>query len=122
MPFNIVSGVANLQGTTSRPQAGGVPSTPNFDVRSATFIQRNAGTGSDFFTLNMRVSRKFRLGSDVKAEALAEVFNLTNRENDVTRNATWGPGPYPSSPVAAFDQVTAVADPRTIQLGVRLTF
>ncbi len=97
LPFNIVSGVANLQGTTSRPQAGGAPSTPNFDVRSATFIQRNAGTGSDFFTLNMRVSRKFRLGSDVKAEALAEVFNVTNRVNDLTRNATWGPGPYPSS-------------------------
>jgi hypothetical protein len=122
LPFNIVSGVANLQGTTSRPQAGGVPSTPNFDVRSATFIQRNAGTGSDFFTLNMRVSRKFRLGSDVKAEALAEVFNVTNRVNDLTRNATWGPGPYPSSPVAAFGQVTAVGDPRTVQLGVRLTF
>jgi len=70
----------------------------------------------------MRVSRKFRLGSDVKAEALAEVFNVTNRVNDLTRNATWGPGPYPSNPVGTFDQVTAVADPRTIQLGVRLTF
>ena len=34
-PFNIVSGAANLQGTTSRPQAAGVPSAPNFDVRSA---------------------------------------------------------------------------------------
>jgi hypothetical protein len=42
--------------------------------------------------------------------------------NDLTRNATWGPGPYPTSPVATFDQVTAVGDPRTVQLGVRLTF
>jgi hypothetical protein len=122
LPFNIVSGVANLQGTTSRPQAGGAASAPNFDVRSVAFIPRNAGTGSDFFTLNMRVSRRFRLGSEVKAEALVEVFNLTNRVNDLTRNTTWGQGSYPSSPVATFGQVTAVGDPRTVQLGVRLTF
>lgn len=122
MPFNIVSGVANMQGTTSRPLATGAPSTPNVDVRAATFIPRNAGIGSDFFTLNMRVTRTFRLAGGVKAEALAEIFNLTNRVNDLTRNATWGAGSYPANPVATFDQVTAVGDPRTVQLGVRLTF
>jgi hypothetical protein len=47
---------------------------------------------------------------------------LTNRVNDLTRNTTWGSGAYPSNPVATFGQVTAVGDPRTFQLGVRLTF
>ena len=34
LPFNIVSGVANMQGTTSRPLADGATAPPNFDVRS----------------------------------------------------------------------------------------
>ena len=35
-------------------------STANFDVRAVEFIPRNAGTGSDFFTVSLRVSRTFR--------------------------------------------------------------
>ena len=103
LPFNIVSGVANLQGTTSRPLADGATAPPNFDVRAVTFIPRNAGTGSDFFTLNLRLSRTFRIGSTLKLDALVEAFNLTNRVNNVTRNNTWGPGAYPDNPVPAFN-------------------
>jgi hypothetical protein len=121
-PFNIVSGVANLQGTTSRPLADGATAPPNFDVRSVTFIPRNAGTGSDFFTLNARLSRRFNIGNGIKLDALVEAFNLTNRVNNLTRNNTWGPGAYPSSPVPAFNRITAVGDPRTLQFGARLTF
>jgi hypothetical protein len=42
--------------------------------------------------------------------------------NALTRNATFGPGSYPTSPVATFNQVTAVGEPRTFQFGLRLTF
>jgi hypothetical protein len=122
LPFNITSGVANLQGTASRPLADGSRSDPNFDVRAVEFIPRNAGVGSDFFTLNVRVSRAFRLAGDVKLEGLVEAFNVTDRVNNLTRNNTFGPGAYPGSPVSTFNQITAVGDPRTIQLGVRLTF
>ena len=66
--------------------------TPNFDVRAVEFIPRNAGIGSDFFTLNLRVSRAFRLAGDVKLEGLVEAFNVTNRVNNLTRNSTFGPG------------------------------
>ena len=59
LPFNITSGVSSLQGTTGRPLAGGATSSPNFDVRGVAFIPRNAGIGSDFFALNLRVSRAF---------------------------------------------------------------
>ncbi|HEY1305515.1 MAG TPA: TonB-dependent receptor [Vicinamibacterales bacterium] len=122
LPFNITSGVANLQGTTSRPLAGAATATPNFDVRAVTFIPRNAGTGSDFFTLNLRVSRGVRLAGSVRLDGLVEAFNLTNRVNIVTRNVTFGPGAYPTSPVSTFNQTTAVGDPRTIQFGARLSF
>jgi hypothetical protein len=44
LPFNITSGVTTVQGTAGRPIVDGA------------FIERNAGTGSDFFTLSLRVS------------------------------------------------------------------
>jgi hypothetical protein len=122
LPFNLTSGVANLQGTTSRPLASGATAPANFDVRAVTFIPRNGGVGSDFVSVNVRGSRAFRIGGSAKIEALVEVFNLTNRVNNLTRNATFGPGAYPSSPVSTFNQITAVGDPRTVQLGVRFTF
>jgi hypothetical protein len=122
LPFNITSGVANLQGTTSRPLANGATAPANFDVRAVAFIPRNVGTGSDFFTLSVRGSRVFPLARGAKLEGLVEVFNLTNRANAITRNATFGGGTYPDSPVSTFNQVTAVGDPRTAQFGVRLTF
>jgi Carboxypeptidase regulatory-like domain/TonB dependent receptor-like, beta-barrel len=122
LPFNITSGVANLQGTTSRPLANGATASPNFDVRAVTFIPRNAGIGSDFFSLNLRVSRTFPISRDVKIEGLVEAFNLTNRANALTRNSTFGAGAYPTNPAPTFNQITAVGDPRTLQFGVRLTF
>jgi hypothetical protein len=121
-PFNVVSGVNSLQGTAGRPLADGSVSTPNFDVRAVQFISRNAGTGSDFFTLGLRLSRSFALPGGARVQGLVEAFNLTNRANAVTRNTTFGPGSYPSNPVPSFGTVTAVGDPRTLQFGVRLSF
>ncbi|HZM96968.1 MAG TPA: TonB-dependent receptor [Vicinamibacterales bacterium] len=122
LPFNITSGVPNLQGTNSRPLANGATTLPNFDVRAVSLIARNAGIGSDFLTLNLRVSRVFRVAGDVRVEGLVEAFNVTNRVNAVTRNTNFGPGAYPINPVATFNQITAVGDPRTVQFGVRLMF
>jgi hypothetical protein len=91
-------------------------------VRRVSFIPRNAGIGNDFFSLNFRVSRAFRITDSIKLEGLAEAFNLTNRANPVTRSSNFGGGVYPTSPVSTFDQITAVGDPRTFQVGVRVTF
>ncbi len=121
-PFNITSGVTSLQGTTGRPLANGATSAANFDVRSVEVISRNDGIGSDFFTLNLRLSRAFRLTNDIKLEALVEGFNVTNRVNNLTRNTNFGSGSYPTNPISTFNQITAVGDPRTFQFGARLTF
>jgi hypothetical protein len=122
LPFNVVSGINSLQGTAGRPLADGSVSTPNFDVRQVEFIRRNAGTGSDFFTLSLRVSRSFPLRGDSRLEGLIEAFNLTDRVNPITHNSTFGPGSYPSNALPSFNTVTAVGDPRSIQFGVRLMF
>ena len=110
LPFNITSGVTTLQGTAGRPIVDGA------------FIPRNAGIGPDFFSTSLRVSRTFTLRDRVRLEALIEAFNLTNRANAVTVNGNFGAGAYPSSPSPAFGQVTAVGEPRSAQVGLRLRF
>ena len=110
LPFNILSGVTTIQGTPGRPVVNG------------EFIERNAGVGSDFFTASARLSRSFTLSGSKTLEGAVEVFNLTNRKNVLTRNTNFGPGSYPSNPLPTFGQVTAVGDPRTVQLALRLRF
>jgi len=110
LPLNITSGVTTIQGTGGRPIVNGA------------FIGRNAGTGPDFFTLNLRASRSFMLGPRVRVEALAEVFNVTNRTNVVTMVGNFGAGPYPTSPAQTFGQVTGVGDPRAVQFALRARF
>jgi hypothetical protein len=109
LPFNITSGVTTVQGTAGRPIVNGA------------FIARNAGDGSDFFTLSLRLSRSFRVGRAV-VEGAAEAFNVTNRQNVLTRNTNFGSGTYPTSPLPTFNQVTAVGDPRSFQLAARVRF
>lgn len=121
LPFNIVSGVNSLQGTGGRPFADGSVSTANFDVRQAQFIPRNAGEGSNFLSLGLRLSRSFQVGGS-RIEGLVEAFNLTDHVNAITRNTTFGPGSFPSNPLPSFNTVTAVGDPRTVQFGVRASF
>jgi hypothetical protein len=110
LPLNLTTGVTTVQGTTGRPIAGG------------DFIGRNIGIGNDFFSVNARASRTFALGERVRLEALAEAFNLLNHRNNLTRNGVFGAGAYPSAPSATFGQVTAVNDPRGVQLALRFRF
>jgi outer membrane receptor protein involved in Fe transport len=110
LPFNITSGVTTIQGTAGRPIVNGA------------FIDRNAGDGPDFFSLGARLSRAFKVAGRVQVEGVAEGFNLTNRQNNVAINGNFGSGAYPTNPSITFGQVTAVGDPRSFQLGVRMRF
>jgi hypothetical protein len=110
LPYTITSGVTTVQGTAGRPVVNGA------------FIARNLGVSTPFVSVSTRVSRAFAVSDRLKAEALVEVFNLTNHTNVVARNTNFGSGTYPSSPSTAFGQVTAVGDPRAAQVGVRVSF
>jgi hypothetical protein len=110
LPLNVTTGSTTLQGTPARPTVNGV------------FIERNSGSGPDFFSVNVRASRGFRLGERARMEAIAEAFNALNHRNDLTRNGVFGAGAWPARPSASFGQTTAVHDPRTLQLALRLTF
>jgi hypothetical protein len=110
LPFNITSGVTTVQGTTGRPIVNGA------------FIERNAGNGSDFFSVSARLARVVHVAARVEMEGMAEGFNLTNRRNDLTRNTNFGSGAYPASPSATFGQITAVSEPSSFQFGLRVRF
>jgi TonB dependent receptor-like, beta-barrel len=109
LPFNITSGVTTVQGTAARPMVDGA------------FIERNAGEGSAFSTVNLRLTRTFRIGR-TQIEGLAEVFNLFNRRNDIARVTVFGTGAYPANPAPNFGTVTVVGDPRSWQFGARVRF
>jgi hypothetical protein len=109
LPLNVTSGVTTVQGTAGRPIVDG------------QFIARNAGTGSDFLSLGARVGKTFVVGR-ARIEGLVEAFNLTNRRNVLSRNATFGSGAYPTNPLPSFDQVTSVGESRSLQLGARVKF
>ncbi len=72
--------------------------------------------------MNARLSRAFSIGERVRLETMAEAFNLLNHLNGVTLNGVFGTGAYPANPSPAFKQITAVADPRTLQFALRLSF
>ena len=110
LPYNITTGATTVQGTTARPLVNGA------------FIERNAGIGNDNFVVNLRLSRSFQLSERLRMEALAEGFNAFNHRNNLTRNGVFGTGAYPASPNATFGQITAVNDPRSLQLALRFRF
>lgn len=110
LPLNLTTGANTIQGTAARPAVNGA------------FLDRNAGTGADFFNLNLRASRSFVIREHWKLELLGEAFNALNHRNNLTFNGVFGTGAYPSAPAPTFGQVTAVNDPRTLQLAIRLKF
>ena len=111
LPFNITSGVTTVQGTAGRPIVDGA------------FIARNAGRRTAFSSVGLRVVPDVHAFSDGLASTLlVEAFNLFNRANETARNTTFGTGAYPSEPLPTFGDITAVGEPRSVQLGVRARF
>lgn len=105
LPFNILTGNDRNGDTNNNDRPVGVA--------------RNTGKGFDFASLDMRLSRRFRLTERFSIEALAEGFNLFNRSNLSIPNNVFGTG---VTPLAAFGRPTAAGDPRQIQFGLKLNF
>jgi hypothetical protein len=89
---------------------------------NGAFIGRNSGAGNDYFSLSARTSRSFAITERVRVEVLAEAFNALNHRNNLTLNGAFGTGAYPTNPASSFGQVTAVSDPRSAQLALRIQF
>jgi hypothetical protein len=82
-------------------------------------VGRNTGRGFDFASLDLRVSRRFRLTERVDLQLLAEGFNVLNRTNLGVPNNTFGSG---VNPLPSFGRPTAAFDPRQFQFGVKVSY
>ena len=105
LPFNVLLGTDRNFDTNNNDRPAGVG--------------RNTGRGFDFASLDLRLSRRFRLTERVDLQFLAEGFNVLNRANLGVPNNTFGSG---VQPLPAFGQPTAAFDPRQFQFGMKLSF
>ncbi|HEX7330506.1 MAG TPA: TonB-dependent receptor [Pyrinomonadaceae bacterium] len=105
LPFNVLLGNDRNLDTNNNDRPVGVG--------------RNTGRGFDFASLDLRVSKRFKLTERVDLQLLAEGFNILNRANFGVPNNTFGSG---VNPLPAFGQPTQAFDPRQFQFGMRVSF
>jgi outer membrane receptor protein involved in Fe transport len=105
LPFNILLGSDRNFDTNNNDRPAGV--------------DRNTGRGFDYASLDMRLSRRFRITEHLTLDLTADGFNLLNRANYSVPNNTFGAG---TTPLPTFGQPTQAFDPRQFQFGVRLSF
>jgi hypothetical protein len=129
---------------SGRPFSATVAGDPNQDGNDLNDrlpgYTRNAFTGPDYATADMRLTRVIRLHEHYKLNFVAEAFNLTNRDNqrvEITSNGmvtnastfvqssvTTNVAPYPGyyELPTDFTKPNAAYAPRQIQLSVKLIF
>lgn len=135
-PFNILAvGDANgdFQSTNERPtvRPDGTLCQTAVDANCQTGIfpangnlGRNMGITGNFFSVDMRLTRKFRIGERVSIDLIAEGFNLFNRFNEAAANPFYqvvnAVGQKKGSKYLS--QSTSAFDPRQFQFGFKLNF
>jgi hypothetical protein len=105
LPFNVLLG-----------------SDRNFDTNNndrPVGVGRNTGRSFDYASLDLRLSRRFRITEHLTLDLTADGFNLLNRANYSVPNNTFGAG---ATPLPTFGQPTQASDPRQFQFGLRLSF
>jgi hypothetical protein len=135
-PFNIIAvGDANgdFQSTNERPSVlpDGTLCSNLVDCPAgfSTFpvsgnLGRNMGITHNYFSVDMRLTKRIRFGERVSLELIAEGFNLFNRFNEAAANPFYQVvnafgerkgGKYYSQPTSAFD-------PRQFQFGFKFNY
>lgn len=108
------------------------------DTDRPFLVGRNTGKGPGFFTVDLRLSRRFRFGPDSRRslELIFDSFNLFNRVNfkevnsstngvlrlsdlGITDARVEGRADLPASRFGGF---TSAHDPRIIQLAVKINY
>ena len=94
----------------------------------ASSVGRNSETMDEQIIVDLRLSKRFRLGSRVSFDLIAEAFNLFNRANFSEINSIFGRGAFPASPQTdprgrvTYGLYEQALPPRQIQLAVKLNF
>jgi hypothetical protein len=92
-----------------------------------TSVGRNSEATAAQANVDIRLSKRFKLGTRGSLEAMVEAFNLFNRANfieDTNQSsfAIFGSGAFPSDPLPAYGKYTLTLPPRQVQLAAKVTF
>ena len=93
----------------------------------STSVGRNSATTAAQVNVDLRVSRRFKLGTRGTLDAMLEIFNLLNRANfieDTNQSSfvIFGTGAFPSNPLPSYGKYTATLPPRQAQLAAKFAF
>ena len=105
LPFNIQTGADRNADTNVNDRPAGVG--------------RNTGVGFEYSSLDLRLSRRVAMTDRLRLELLVEGFNVLNHANYQLPNNVIGTG---TTPRPGYGLPTAAADPRQIQLGLRVSY
>jgi len=101
---------------SGRPFNATVAGDPNQDSNDLNDrlpgYSRNAFTGPDYATTDLRVTRSLHFGERYKLNLVAESFNLFNRDNFLA--------PASNRSAATFGTITTTYDARQLQLGLKV--
>jgi hypothetical protein len=93
----------------------------------STSVGRNSETTAAQINVDMRLSRRFRVGSRGSVDVYLELFNLFNRANFVEDTnqssfAIFGIGSFPDHPLPSYGRYTLTLPPRQVQLAIKIGF
>ncbi len=113
-PWNIQAG-SDVNGDTNnvdRPTINGI------------HVERNSERQPDYWTVDLRIGKPFKIGDVGDILIFAECFNLTDEANwsVPTNNMSWGSANRSTPSSASFGQETTPGTPRTFQFGIRFDF
>jgi Carboxypeptidase regulatory-like domain len=93
----------------------------------ASSVGRNSETTAGHFSVNLRLSKKFRIAGNATLEGILEAFNVFNRVNffeDTNQSSfvIFGQSAYPGSPASTYGKYTQTLPPRQVQMAVKFSF
>jgi hypothetical protein len=125
-PFTPLAGV-DLNG-----DGNGGAAPPDRARRVPTDIGSSVGRNSENLptqlAVDLRLSKRFRIGKSGAVEPIFEVFNLFNRTNYSEVNNIFGTGAFPDNPArdaagrVTYGTFTQATSPRQMQLALKISF
>ena len=93
----------------------------------ASSVGRNSATTEPQYNVDVRVSKRIKLGGRAALDAILDVFNVFNRANFVedTNQSSFtifGTGAYPANPLPTYGRYTLTLPPRQVQLAAKISF
>ena len=116
-----------VRGLTGQPYSAVVLSDLNNDGNArndrAPGFARNSIRFNDFYSVDPRITKAFRIAGDTELTLIAEAFNVFNNHNvNGERNVYYSLTGGVLVPQSNFGTPTSSAGPRIIQLAAKLSF